>query len=492
VSPPRFASLVLVAAVLAVGLPGCVFYLNPQCNDLIRNGDETDIDCGGKCATCDIGDRCNATSDCYESTCNGGACTALPCDNGIKDGQETDVDCGGGTCRPCAGGRHCEAASDCRPGVSCTAEKVCFSLPMVSFAEAVAYPSDFKAYYQLAGDLNGDGFIDLVTLNELESKISVFLNQGGTGTFQRVDPLFKTGEFPTGGALVDFNRDNIPDVVTANYHGNSVSVLLGVDNGMGKGTGALATALTFPTVAGGETSNLAIGDLNNDQLPDVVAANPGAHSVSVLLGQGGGMLGPATNVLVGNETSSEPFSTAIGDFNGDGNRDLAIAEDRSRTIIVRLGNGDGTFGEEVPYVDGGLPAYVLITSDVDLDGRLDLVCANRESDDVSVLLGRGDGLFRRTPIVASTGAKTGPYAIAVADFNRDGVPDLVTANYRTGTATVLLGIGNGKFEEPFDAGPVGDNSYGVATGDFNNDLRPDFAISNAVSNDVRVKLNTSR
>ena len=102
---------------------GCVFYLNPQCNDQIHNGDETGLDCGGPCtARCDIGDGCRVDADCSESMCTGGTCTPFPCNNGVHDGAETDIDCGGGTCRKCAGGRVCAADSDCFSG-SCGSDK---------------------------------------------------------------------------------------------------------------------------------------------------------------------------------------------------------------------------------------------------------------------------------------------------------------------------------------------------------------------------------
>ena len=80
----------------------------------------------------------------------------------------------------------------------------------------------------------------------------------------------------------------------------------------------------------------------------------------------------------------------------------------------------------------------------------------------------------------------------MADFNLDGVPDVVTANFGSGTGTVLLGIGDGHFEKPIDAGPTGIISYGVAAGDFNGDGMPDFAATNPGNNDISVKLNTSR
>jgi len=482
------AMAVAVAVIVLVGVgaggSGCVFYLNPQCTDLIHNGDETDIDCGGTCGKCNVGDRCNADADCDESTCSNGRCVPLPCANGVKDGQETDIDCGGPTCHKCAGARSCAAGGDCFSGMCVAATRTCFSLPTVSFASSVSYPSGNKGYALFAGDLDGDGDLDLAAANELDSQIAVFVNNGA-GVFTRLTPI-TTGAYPTGGAITDMNRDGIADVVTADYHGNSVSVLLG----LGGRTGMLAAKTSYATVPGAETSNLAVGDLNGDGNPDVVATNPLSSSVSELLGHADGTLDPAIDLPVGIIGSSAPYSAAIGDFDGNGTNDLAIADSQSGTIVVRLGNGDGTFQPEVPYREGGVSPYILITRDVNRDGHLDLVCANRSSDDVSVLLGRGDGAFRK-PIVSSTGKGTGPYSIDVADFNQDGAPDVITANYKSSTASVLLGVGDGSFEAVLDTGPTGQVSYGVATGDFNKDGKPDFATANAISNDVTVRLSTS-
>jgi hypothetical protein len=473
----------VVGALVVGGSQGCVFYLNPLCTDQIRNGEETDVDCGGTCGKCQIGDSCRATADCEDSTCERSTCTPLPCVNDVRDMQETDVDCGGGTCRQCAGGRRCESNNDCFNG-TCGPGGTCGELATVSFAEPVSYASGNKAYVLFSGDLNGDGKLDLAAGNELDSTVSVFLNSG-TGTFTRVAPVFPTGEYPTGGTIADFNRDGRFDVITADYHGNSVTVLLG------DGTGTLAPRASYATVAGAETSNLAIGDLNNDNNLDVVATNPQDHSVSVFLGQASGVLQAGVTLSVGVVGSSEPFSAAIGDFDDNGNADLAIADNRSTTIIVRLGNGDGTFQPEAAYAIGGGPAFIVTTGDMNLDGNLDILSANRNTSDVSVLLGRGDGTFKRA-IVQTTGDDTEPYAIAIADFNLDSVPDVITANWVSSTASILLGIGDGNLEEPISSGPTGMLSYGIAVGDFNGDGKPDFAVSNAGSNDVVVKLSTAQ
>jgi hypothetical protein len=503
---------VLAAVMLTcLGLTGCVIYLNPSCADQIRNGDETGVDCGGGCGHCELGQGCRADGDCDSGLCGGSVCVPLPCDNGVKDAQETDVDCGGPTCRKCSGNRHCNADADCFSG-TCTAGANTCSAITLAFADDVRLASGFKAYAMVPADLDGDGDPDVAIANEYGSAVAVFrndydkvggslnhlMNPAGTpkdDTF----PNFPTGLYPTGIATADFNHDGHLDIVTADYHGNSISVLL--NNGAGLLN--LRPTATYPTVEGAETSNLAVGDLNKDGNPDVIATNPQRASVSLFLGHADGTFDPAVDLPVGIMGGSQPYSVAIGDFDGDGNNDVAIADDRSGTIVVRLGNGDATFKDEVAYEIGGVRDYIITTRDVNFDGKLDLVSANRGSDNVSVLLGRGDGTFRKSigvsvrPMGAPKAKLFSPYFIAIADLNSDGVPDLITPNFMADSVSIMLGIGDGRFEEAIEV-PLPDRDamspnttpYGVAAGDFNHDGKTDFATCNVGSNDVLVKLNT--
>src|SRR3989442_975233 len=117
-----------------------------------------------------------------------------------------------------------------------------------------------------------------------------------------------------------------------------------------------------------------------------------------------------------------PRPVAVGDFNGDGRPDLAVANNYSNDVSVLLGNGDGTFQPAQSYVVGNYPGSVAV-GDFNGDGRPDLAVTNAISNTVSVLLGNGDGTFQPAQSFA---AGLNPYSVAVGDFNGDGRPDLAT------------------------------------------------------------------
>lgn len=485
----------LLGAVLAMLLSGC-FDLGANCFDGEQNALEEGVDCGGTCEPYPPPkpiDPCEGVTCEGNASCIDGACIS-PCENGARDDGETDIDCGGNDCRKCGGGHTCITSNDCFSGMCLAATGKCYELVSVSFGPPVPYTASFKPYALTSGDVDGDGKLDLVVANEIASTVGVYRNNG-MGMFAAVPGStldgFPTGEYPTGIAIADFNGDGIEDIVTADYHGNSVSILLG--SGMGA-MYRLNTFASYGTVPMAETSTLAVGDLNADGITDVVAANPKSSSVSVFIGRTNGTLVmPAMDVPCGAMLgTTEPYSVAIADFDMNGTQDIAVADNRTRSVFVKLGAGNGTFtaGPEQPAIDGGA-SFIMISHDMNLDGIPDLVIANRSTSDVSVLRGKGDGRFHPA-VVSPTGPGTGPYSIAVADFNLDAIPDVITANYLTDNASVLLGVGNGGFEAPLDTGIVGALPYGIAVGDFNGDGKPDFATANALANTIAVKLSTAQ
>ncbi len=230
--------------------------------------------------------------------------------------------------------------------------------------------------------------------------------------------------------------------------------------------------------------SIVLGDFNGDGRLDAAVANAFSGSVSILLGDGAGAFTAGVTVQFG----GEPIAVIAGDFNGDGKLDLAVADFYYNRVIMLVGNGDGTFDVGAP-VDVGLAPIAMAAADFDRDGKLDLVVANGSignttGQSVTVLRGNGNGGFG-APFGYATGPS--PYAVAVADFNGDGAPDLAVASGGGNSVSVLIGRGDGTFGAAVDyaAGYFPD---GVAAGDFNGDGKPDLAVVNDYSDDVSILL----
>jgi dienelactone hydrolase len=162
---------------------------------------------------------------------------------------------------------------------------------------------------------------------------------------------------------------------------------------------------------------------------------------------------------------------AVGDFNRDGQLDLAVANQGSDNVSVLLGNGDGTFRTVVNYSTGpgSFPRSVAV-ADLNGDGKLDLVVGDSSSNNVGVLLGNGDGTFQAA---ANYGVGSSPVSVVVGDFNGDGKLDLAVASYGV---SLLLGNGDGTFQAAGNYATSLGLISTLAVGDFNGDGRPDMAI----------------
>ncbi len=331
------------------------------------------------------------------------------------------------------------------------------------------------------GDLNGDGKRDLAVANG-SGNVSVLLGTGAGAFGPATDSAVgaNASSDPVSVAIGDLNGDGKRDLAVANVDllssgSDSVSVLLGT----GSGTFDAATNLAV----GSSPVSVAIGDLNGDGKRDLAVANS-SGSVSVLLGTGTGTFGAATDFAVG----ASPRSVAIGDLNGDGKPDLAVANFGSFSVSVLLGTGSGTFGAATNYAVGQFPLSVAI-GDLNGDGKPDLAVANRSSDNVSVLLGTGAGTFGAATNFALDSA---PASVVIGDLNGDGKLDLALAASGVGSGadnvSVLLGTGTGTFSTPTDFA-VGNAPFSVAIGDLNGDGEPDLATANSGSEGVSVLLN---
>ncbi|HJR79799.1 MAG TPA: FG-GAP-like repeat-containing protein [Anaerolineales bacterium] len=360
------------------------------------------------------------------------------------------------------------------------------SIPLAA-AQSTQSPTFTIQSYPLLGnshiavDLNGDGILDLAGPGA--NGAAVMLGNAD-GTFRaRVN-------FPTGGqsqdlAAGDFNSDGKQDLaVTIN------SAQIGLSLLTGNGDGTFNTPVNFPNTTGFDAPVIVASDVNNDSRLDLLIAHTlacfnspcvSSDDLTIMLGNGDGTF-QSSQMDVGIGMSE----IAVGDFNRDGNKDLAMAGSSARLYLLR-GNGDGTFVQQ--------PTLQLITentfgrdgTDVDVgdfnrDGIQDLVVAVAlNGSNTVILIGNGDGTFRTPHIITEPDIRI-PHYQAVADYNGDGSQDLALSlgwGFQ-GMIEILKGNGDGTFQPLvlYDPAPPDSSTAGgdLITGDFNRDGRPDLAL----------------
>ncbi|MEO8034451.1 MAG: FG-GAP-like repeat-containing protein, partial [Acidobacteriota bacterium] len=390
-----------------------------------------------------------------------------------------------------------------------------------TFQSAVAYGAGRSPSSVAIGDLNGDGKPDLAVANSGSSSVSILLGSGG-GAFQTA-VNYAAASGPSSVVIVDINGDGKADLAVSNATSNNVSIL------SGQGDGTFAAAINYPATgsptqvvtgdfngdgrpdlmmststntylslllnsgvcslncntiaaavpyaAGTSPFSIAAGDFNGDGQPDLAVANSGTNNLSVLLGNSDGTVLTAASC----NTGTAPRAVEVADVNGDGKRDLVVADSGANTVSVLIGNGNGSFQTASPYGSGNSP-HAVIARDFNGDGKLDLAIANSGSNNVSMLTGAGDGTFQ--PAVNYV-AGTSPESIVAGDFNRDGKLDLAVANSGSNNVSILLGNGNATFQSATSFN-TGTTPLFVTAYDFNRDGKLDLAVANSGSNNVSI------
>ena len=239
---------------------------------------------------------------------------------------------------------------------------------------------------------------------------------------------------------------------------------------------------TFPRTdfnVGHSPSAVVVGDFNGDGNLDLAVTNEGDNTVSILLGNGDGTFQTQKTFATG----LGPDAIVAADFNGDGKLDLAVANLTDNTISIFLGNGDGTFTVS-STVTGMSNPVAMITGDFRNSGKTDLAVLDQADGLVSALLGNGDGTFANR---IDTPVGRGPTALVTGDFNGDGQADLAVTNGGSNSVSVLLGNGDGTFSKQITFGTGSDPSAVVAA-DFNGDGRLDLAVTNKIDNTFSIFL----
>jgi hypothetical protein len=239
----------------------------------------------------------------------------------------------------------------------------------------------------------------------------------------------------------------------------------------------------------------AVGDFDGDGITDLAiavasAGLPAASRIEIRLGQGSGGVGNGSfgaglDVPVGPRC----FAVVAGHFDGDANLDLAVANASGNSVAILLGRGNAGGGlfEAPQYFPAGAAPHNLVAGHFDGDGHLDVAVANNGTSVVTVLLGNGDGTLAPSTSYPIHDFATG---IALGDFDEDGISDLVATSNFSGEVAVLLGNGvAGEGDGTFAAAvhyAAGPEPYDIAVGDFDDDGVSDLAVANTASGGIRI------
>jgi len=323
-------------------------------------------------------------------------------------------------------------------------------IPTMYYKPKVDIVTAFRSYATASalGDLDGDGKVDLVTINYGSDRLFAYRNISSPGSIGAssfaTELTFSTSFNPIAVAVGDVNGDGKPDIVVTNNIAYSVSVL---QNTSTPGTVSFAPKVDFATRV--FPNSVAIGDLDGDGKPELVVTNSGVSRISIFqnTSTSGNIntnsFAPKVDFIVG----SQPSSVAIGDLDKDGKPDLVVANLSSATVSVLRNTSTrgsitaASFSDNGQFQTGALPGSVAI-ADVDGDGKLEMLVANYDANFNSI------SIFRNTSTVGNINAAsfasrvdfttaTNPRSISIGDVDGDGKPDLAVANYNSGSVTVL-------------------------------------------------------
>jgi hypothetical protein len=357
------------------------------------------------------------------------------------------------------------------------------SVTATFFNTKVDITASDKPESMVAADLDGDGKVDLIATNPLSNSLSVFRN---TSSNEKVSYAAKqdvaAGTGPSSVVAGDLDGDGKIDLAVANKGNATVSVFLNTST-----ANAISLATKIDIVTGINPSFLAIGDLDGDGKPDLATTNSNSNTVSVF--RNVSKLGAlAFNTKVDFATGSSPQGIAISDLDGDNRTDLAIANNTNSSLSILINSGAAGAINFRPRVDvaSGIGPYAITVGDLDGDLIPDLSVATQQSDNVSIYRNTtANGVLKfATRVELATGK--GPVAIALGDLDGDGKADLASVNQQSDNVSVfsnLSTVGSIRFSSRTDLA-TGRVPAAILVADADGDGKSDLVVSGVI-NDVK-------
>lgn len=392
------------------------------------------------------------------------------------------------------------------PNFTPTHRPIKTSLTTSEFLSKVDLAVGSLPYSSAIADLDGDGKTDLVVANANANTISIFRNISSSGSISsgsfatKID--FTTGSVPVAIAIADFDGDGKPDLAVANSGSNNISIFRNTATLGSITSSSFATKVDFSI--GTFIKSLAVGDFDDDGKIDLVTVG-GYNNVFVIrnTATSGSITSSSFETRVSFTTDLYPASVAVGDLDGDGKPDIAIANENPgsgtgsvsilRNVSTKGSITTSSFSAKVDFEVGSKPLSVTI-GDLDGDNKLDLVVGNSQTSNISVFSNTStSGSITTSSFAAKVDFATGsfPYAVAIADFNGDGKPDLVAANNSSGNVSILRNTGtsgsisSSSFATKVDF-PANSGARSISVGDLDGDNKPDIVTANQSADNISI------
>lgn len=310
-------------------------------------------------------------------------------------------------------------------------------------------------------DVDGDGSLDVVVSGG--GRVILLRSEGSDGL--RIRERVEAGEHPVGLAAGDLDGDGWPDLVVANHETDYVTLLFGGPEGVGSGGSERLDIDVSP-----HPHAVAVADLDGDGHLDFVVDDRDRERLLVYRGAGDGSFEAGPPVPVG----GDPYrGMTLHDLDGDGHVDVVTPNPRA--VAVQFGNGDGTFRPGPRLAAAGLRPFSVAAGDFNGDGIPDLAAGSGEGRGaVALWWGTGGGGFEPTA-ESPYAIAPGPTALATGDVNGDGVDDLLVTSYVGDEHAVLLGGEHGFRVHRIE---LEDHPWGAAAGDLDGDGRTDIVTAN--------------